>query len=67
MEETGRGTARAEGRMKALASSAFIASDTSPVDSAPDTAAREIAALPERMPENTKRGFVALQPRLFES
>jgi enoyl-CoA hydratase/carnithine racemase len=30
-------------------------------------AAREIAALPEGMPENAKRGFVALQPRLFES
>ncbi|MFQ5515515.1 MAG: enoyl-CoA hydratase/isomerase family protein [Myxococcota bacterium] len=30
-------------------------------------AAREIAALPEGMPEAAKRGFVALQPRLFES
>lgn len=30
-------------------------------------AAHEIAALPEGMPENAKRGFVALQPRLFES
>jgi enoyl-CoA hydratase/carnithine racemase len=30
-------------------------------------AAREIAALPEGMPETAKRGFVALQPRLFES
>ncbi len=27
----------------------------------------EIAALPEEMPENAKRGFVALQPSLFEA
>ncbi len=31
------------------------------------TAAREIAALPEGIPEDAKRGFLALQPRLFES
>ncbi len=31
------------------------------------TLAREIAALPEGMSETTKRGFVALQPRLFEA
>lgn len=31
------------------------------------TAAREIAALPESMPEGAKRGFVAQQPRLFGS
>ena len=31
------------------------------------TAAREIAGLPEKVPENAKRGFVAHQPRLFES
>lgn len=31
------------------------------------SAAREIAALPEGIPEGAKRGFVALQPRLFES
>jgi enoyl-CoA hydratase/carnithine racemase len=31
------------------------------------TAAREIAGLPEDMPESAKRGFVAQQPRLFES
>lgn len=30
-------------------------------------AAREIAALPQGVPEGTKRGFVATQPRLFES
>jgi len=29
--------------------------------------AREIAALPEGIPEDAKRGFIALQPRLFES
>ncbi len=29
--------------------------------------AREIAALPEAIPEGAKHGFVALQPRLFES
>ena len=29
--------------------------------------AREVASLPEGMSESTKRGFVALQPRLFES
>jgi hypothetical protein len=29
--------------------------------------AREIAALPEEMPENAKRGFVAHQPPPFES
>jgi enoyl-CoA hydratase len=28
--------------------------------------AREIASLPEGMPEQAKRGFVSLQPRLFE-
>jgi enoyl-CoA hydratase len=31
------------------------------------TTAREIAALPEGIPETAKRGFLALQPRLFES
>jgi enoyl-CoA hydratase len=31
------------------------------------TIAREIAELPEDMPETAKRGFVAHQPRLFES
>ena len=31
------------------------------------TAAREIAGLPEDMPEHAKRGFVAHQPRLFEA
>jgi enoyl-CoA hydratase len=31
------------------------------------TAAREIAGLPEDMPEQAKRGFVAHQPRLFEA
>ena len=31
------------------------------------TAAREIAGLPEDMPESAKRGFIAHQPRLFES
>jgi len=29
--------------------------------------AREIASLPEGLPESTKRGFVTLQPALFES
>jgi enoyl-CoA hydratase/carnithine racemase len=29
--------------------------------------ARDLAALPEDIPERTKRGFVAQQPRLFES
>ena len=33
----------------------------------PVTAAREIAGLPEDMPERGKRGFVAHQPRLFEA
>ena len=31
------------------------------------TAAREIARLPEDIPERAKRGFIAQQPRLFES
>lgn len=31
------------------------------------TAAREIAGLPEGIPESAKRGFVAHQPRLFEA
>jgi enoyl-CoA hydratase/carnithine racemase len=31
------------------------------------TMAREIAGLPEGMPESAKRGFVVNQPRLFES
>lgn len=31
------------------------------------TMVREIAALPEGVPENAKRGFVEQQPRLFES
>jgi enoyl-CoA hydratase len=31
------------------------------------TAAREIAGLPEDMPEQAKRGFVAHQPQLFEA
>ncbi len=31
------------------------------------TAAREIAGLPEDMPEHAKQGFVAHQPRLFEA
>jgi enoyl-CoA hydratase/carnithine racemase len=29
--------------------------------------ASELASLPEDMPESSKRGFVAHQPRLFES
>ncbi|MFQ5417089.1 MAG: enoyl-CoA hydratase/isomerase family protein [Myxococcota bacterium] len=31
------------------------------------TLARDLASLPEDMPESAKRGFVAHQPRLFES